>query len=163
MIYMDKFIEAGKIINTHGVAGDVKIEVWLDSPEFFRKFKRVFLDNKEYKVLRASIQKSFILAHLEGIDTLDSAVLLKNKTVYINREDVLLPKGKFYLSDIIGAEVFDTDGEKIGVLIDIIENPAHMIYVVKGEVEHLIPAVPEFIISTDVDNKILTVNLIEGL
>ena len=157
------FIPAGKIVNTHGVYGEVKIEVWLDSPEFLKSFKRIFLEGKEYRFKRASVHKGFLLAALEGIDSMDSAIALKGKEISILRSDARLPKGKFFLCEIMGARAFDAEGNEIGILTEIIENPAQPIYVIKGEREHLIPAVEEFILSTDVENKIIRINLIEGM
>ena len=158
-----QLIEAGRVINTHGIAGEVKIEVWLDSPSFMKGFKRFFIDENEYSVLSSRIQKKFLIVKLKDIADVNSAILLKNKTVYINRHDVKLPKGSFFLCDIIGSDVYDEAGNQIGVLTEIIENPAQMIYVVNGEREHLIPAVDEFILKTDVQNRIISVHLIDGM
>lgn len=158
-----EFIEAGRITNTHGVAGEVKIEVWLDSPEFMKKFKRIFVQGKEVKVLSGKVHKGFLIAKLEGVEDVNAAMTLKGKEVTIHRDDAKLPKGAFFLQDIIGAKVVDEDGNEIGVLKDIMETPASNIYVVKGESEHLIPAVPEFIMSTNADEGIITVHLIEGM
>jgi len=160
-----QFIEAGKIVNTHGVNGEVKIEVWLDSPEFMKKFKRVFCGDKELKIMSAFAHKGFLIAKLENVDGIDSANLLRNKTLRVNRDDVRLPQGTYYLQDIMGADVVDENDNKFGTLTDIIESPASNIYVVNGVdgKEHLIPAVPAFILSTDADNAIIKVRLIEGL
>ena len=158
-----EFIEAGRIVNTHGVAGEVKIEVWLDSPEFLKKFKRIFIKDREVKVLSGKVHKGFLIAKLEGVDDINAAMLYKGKDISIARSDAKLPKGAFFLQDIIGAKVVDENGSEVGILKDIMETPASNIYVVKGETEHLIPAVPEFILSTDVDGGIITVRLIEGM
>lgn len=162
---MDKkqYIEAGKIVNTHGVRGEVKIQVWLDSPEFLKKFKTVYIENKAVKLISGRVHKGFLIAVLDGIEDVNAAMCYKNKTVYIDRNDAKLPKGAYFLQDIIGAEVVDESGAKIGVLEDILETPASDVYVVRGETEHLIPAVDEFIISTDAEKGIITVRLIEGM
>ena len=159
----NEFIEAGRITNTHGVAGEVKIEVWLDSPEYLKKFKRVYVDGNEMRLLSAKVQKSFIIALLEGYTDINSAMQLKGKTVYIARRDAGLRRGEYFVADIIGAEVFDEAGVLIGTLTEVMEKPAANIYVVKGESEHLIPAVPEFIRSVDADRGRITVRLIEGM
>lgn len=158
-----QFIEAGRIVNTHGVAGDVKIEVWLDSPEFMKRFKRLFVDGEEKKVLSSKVHKDFLLTRLEGVEDVNAAMSLKGKTVHVARADARLPKGAFFLQDIIGAQVVDENGREVGKLTDVMETPASRIYVVKGETEHLIPAVPEFIMSTDTGAGIITVHMIEGL
>ena len=158
-----QYIEAGRIVNTHGVAGEVKIEVWLDSPQFLKSFKRCFIDRREVKLLSARVHKGFLIVKLEGVDDVNAAMALKGRTVFIDRADARLPKGTFFLQDIIGASVVDESGNEIGKLVDVMETPASNVYVVKGEREHLIPAVPEFILSTDADNGIITVHLIEGM
>lgn len=158
-----EFIEAGKIINTHGIRGEVKMEVWLDSPSFMKSFHRFFVKNKEYKVLSSFVQKNFLIAHLEGIDDVNQAMTMKENIVFIKREDAHLKEGSYFLGDIIGFDVVNEAGEKIGVLKEIFENPASMIYVVKGEQERLIPGVPEFILGADLEAGTLKVRLIEGM
>ena len=158
-----QYIEAGRIVNTHGVAGEVKIEVWLDSPHFLKSFKRCFIDRREVKLLSARVHKGFLIAKLENVEDVNAAMALKGRTVFIDRADARLPKGAFFLQDIIGADVVDESGNEIGKLTDVMETPASNVYVVKGEREHLIPAVPEFILSTDAENGIITVHLIEGM
>ena len=157
-------IEAGRIVNTHGVRGEVKIEVWLDSPQFFKSFKRLVLETgEEKKILSAKTQKGFVIAALEGVGDVNAAMALKGKTVSVYRADAALPHGAFFLQDIIGAKVVDEDGNEIGTLTDVMETPASNIYVVTGKTEHLIPAVPEFIKKTDADAGVITVHLIEGM
>ena len=158
-----QYIEAGRIVNTHGIAGEVKIEVWLDSPQFLKSFKRCFIDRREVKLLSARVHKGFLIVKLEGVEDVNAAMALKGRTVFIDRADARLPKGAFFLQDIIGASVVDESGREIGKLADVMETPASNVYVVKGEREHLIPAVPEFILSTDAENGIITVHLIEGM
>ena len=158
-----RYIEAGKIVNTHGVKGEVKIQVWLDSPEFMKKFKMVYIDGKAVKVLSARPHKDMLIAALEGIADVNAAMCLKNKTVYIDRKDAKLPRGAFFMQDIMGARVIDEAGNDVGILVEIMDTPASTVYVVKGETEHLIPAVPEFILKTDADRGIIKVHLIEGM
>ena len=158
-----QYIEAGRIVNTHGVAGEVKIEVWLDSPAFLRRFPRVFVNGVEKKLLGGTVQKRFLIAMLEGVDDVNAAMALKEKTITVDRNDVRLPKGTFFVQDILGARVADEQGREIGTLIDVLERPAQNIYVVQGETEHLIPAVPEFIRSIDAEAGVVTVHLIEGM
>ena len=158
-----QYIEAGRIVNTHGVAGEVKIEVWLDSPQFLKSFKRCFIDRREVRLLSARVHKGFLIVKLEGVEDVNAAMALKGRTVFIDRADARLPKGAFFLQDIIGASVVDEQGNEIGKLADVMETPASNVYVVKGEREHLIPAVPEFRLSTDAENGIITVHLIEGM
>ena len=158
-----RYIEAGRICNAHGVTGEVKIEVWLDSPQFMKKCGRIFIEGREFKISSAKTHKGFLIARLEGIDDVNAAMSLKARTAYILRSDAKLPQGGYFIQDIIGARVQDDQGREIGRLTEVLERPASNIYVVQGEEEHLIPAVPEFIMSTDFEAGIITVRLIEGM
>ncbi len=160
---MKEYVEAVRIVNTHGVNGEVKIEVWLDSPEYFRSFKRLYLNGAEKKILSARVHKSFVIARLDGVEDLNAAMALKGKTVEILRADAHLKEGEFFVQDILGFRVVDERGTEIGRLVDAEETPASMIYVVKGEKEHLIPAVREFILSIDAEREEIRVHLIEGM
>lgn len=158
-----KYLEAGQIVNTHGVRGEIKIMPWADSPEFLLKFKTLYIGQRGFRVQSSRVHKNMVLAKMEGIDDVNDAMSLKNKTVCIDRDDVKLPRGHFFISDIIGAEVIDENGDRIGVLADVMEMPAQNIYVVRGEREIMIPAVDEFILNTDIENGRITVRLIEGM
>ena len=158
-----QYVEAGRIVNTHGVRGEVKIEVWLDSADFLRTFKRIFIGEREIKIQSAFVHKGFLIAKLEGIDDVNAAMTLKGREISVLRADAKLPEGAFFIGDIIGARVVTEDGTEIGRLAEVLERPASNIYVVRGSGEHLIPAVPEFIMSTDAENGVITVRLIEGM
>lgn len=156
----EKFLECGKIINTHGVRGSLKIDSWCDSVEVFCTLPCIYVKKKDefikYNIVSAGKHKNCALVKLEGIDDIDSAVLLKNKTVYADRSMLPLEEGCAFIADMIGLSVFrsGTD-EKLGVLADVIESAASDIYVVErdgGEV--LVPAVDEFIDEIDVDRGI---------
>lgn len=157
------FIDAGKIVNTHGVRGEVRIEVWLDSPAMLKRCGRVWLGGEEKKLLSAREHKGFLIAQLEGVSDVGAAQALKNRVVQIARADAKLSRGAYFLQDIIGASVVDEDGAEIGKLAEVLELPGQRVYVVRGETEHLIPAVPAFILNTDAENGVITVRLIEGM
>ena len=156
-------IDAGKIVNTHGVRGEVRIEVWLDSPALLKRCGRVYLGGEEKKILSAREHKGFLIAQLEGVADVGAAQALKNRVVQIARADAKLPRGAYFLQDIIGASVVDENGAELGKLAEVLELPGQRVYVVKGETEHLIPAVPAFIRNTDAENGVITVRLIEGM
>ena len=157
------FVDAGKIVNTHGVRGEVRIEVWLDSPALLKRCGRVFLGGEEKKLLSAREHKGFLIAQLEGVTDVNAAQALKNRVLFIRRADARLPRGAFFLQDIIGASVVDESGAEVGTLAEVLELPTQRVYVVRGETEHLIPAVPAFILNTDAEAGVITVRLIEGM
>ena len=160
-----RFLEAGQIVNTHGIRGEVKIVPWCDSPEFLCGFDTLYIDEAPIRLRAARPHKGNVLAALEGVDTVEGAMALKGKTVHIDRADVTLPEGRHFLADLIGLRVVDADsGAELGVLTEVLTPPAHQVYVVKGpQGERLIPAVEEFIVETNVDGGYLRVRLIEGM
>ena len=107
-----------------------------------KKFRRVFIGERELRVMSGRVHKDFLIAKLEGVDDINAAMPLKGKTLHIKRADARLPKGAFFIQDIIGAQVVDENGAEVGKLDEVMETPAGNVYVVKGEQEHLIPAVP---------------------
>ena len=160
-----RFLEAGQIVNTHGIRGEVKIVPWCDSPEFLCGFDTLYIDEAPVRLRAARPHKGNVLAALEGVDTVEGAMALKGKTVHIDRADVTLPEGRHFLAELIGLRVVDADsGAELGVLTEVLTPPAHQVYLVKGpQGERLIPAVEEFIVETNVDGGYLRVRLIEGM
>ena len=163
-----KYIECGKIINTHGCYGGVKLESWCDSPDVLAKMKRIYIldagDFCEIKVKKASVFKQFVLFELDGVTDMDSAIALKNTVVYADRKDFKLPKGSYFIADIIGCDVLDADSDrKYGTLKDIVNRGASDLYVVstdKGEV--MVPVVDEFVVRVEV-GKAIYLRPIEGM
>ena len=159
-----RFLQAGQIVNTHGIQGEVKIVPWCDTPEFLCQFQTLYVDDKPIKVRSARVHKGNVLVMLEGVSDVNAAMLLKGKTVYIDRTGVVLPEGRHFLADLMGLEVIDADsGARLGVVADILTPPAHEVYVVRGEHEYLIPAVDEFLVETNVEGGYIKVRLIEGM
>lgn len=153
---VSRFIECGKIINTHGCRGDVKAEPWTDTPRDLIDLGRVFIgdgeDKKEIKILRGSVmQGRFLMLSLEGVDTMDAADALRNTVLYAAREDFHLAEGQYFLSDALGLPVYDTregrEGTLLGTVTDISPNAASDIYTVKTPegAEVLVPAIPVFV------------------
>ena len=158
-----EFLEIGKIVNTHGVRGEVKVQPWADSPDFLLDFKTLWLDGQPLRVRSARVHKGMVILALEGVEDVSAAMALKNRVLHIRREDARLPQGSFFLQDILGAKVVTEQGEELGELADVLDMPGSPVYVVRGAREILIPAVPEFILHTDAENGVVTVRLIEGL
>ena len=158
-----QFLEAGRIVNTHGVRGEVKIQPWADSPEFLKDFGTLYIDGAPVKVRSARVHKGCVIASLEDIDDVNGAMRLKGKLVSIDRRDAKLPEGGYFSQDIIGARVVDENGAEVGTLAEVLNLPGSDVYVVRGEREILIPAVPQFILSRDIDAGVITVRMMEGL
>ena len=163
-----RYIECGKIINTHGCHGGLKLESWCDSPEVLASFERIFIKRAgayvEYRDKKSAVFKQFVLFDLAGISDMDAALALKNTVVYADREDFELEEGDYFIADIIGCDVIDADNGKVyGKLSEIINRGASDIYVVKTETgEAMIPAVDEFIDRVEV-GKAVYVRPISGM
>lgn len=155
-----QFLEAGEIVSTHGVRGEMKVLPWADGPDFLCDFSRVRIGGVEYKVENCRVQKSCNLLKIKGIDTMDAAQAMRGKVVEIYRCDA--PKDLIFAAELIGVRVFNGDDE-IGILEDVLDYPGNKVYVVKGEKEYMIPAVKAFVLSTDIDAGTMQVRLIEGM
>ena len=155
-----QFIEAGEIVTTHGVRGEVKVLTWLDSPELLCEFERCRIDGKEYSMESVRVQKTCNLVKLEGVDTMEAAQAMRGKIIELYREDI--DDEVIFAAELIGVEVF-ANGEKIGKIKEVLDYPGNSVYVVKGEHEYMIPAVKAFILDTDMENNRMQVKLIEGM
>ena len=164
----NKYIECAKIINTHGCHGAVKLESWCNSPYDLAELGAVYAKSAkeytEYKVIKASVFKQFVLFELDGISDIDTAMALKGRVVFADRNDISIDEDAFFIADIIGLDVIDlASGEKIGTLSDVLNLGASDLYEIKtANGKKLIPAVPEFIKEVDLEKGIF-VSLIEGM
>lgn len=162
-----QYLEVGKITNTHGIMGEVRVQPWADSPEFLCRFQTLYVDQAHWpiKVERARVHKNMVILKLEGVTDVPSALAMRNAILFIDRADANLPEGSFFLADLMGLEVRDAQsGQALGKIADIMNLPAGNVYVIRGgQREILIPAVPQFIAETNVEGGYLRVNLIEGL
>ena len=162
------YLECGKIVNTHGVAGAVKIAPWCDSPETLASLKKIyFLNNGKYekvKILKASVFKRFVLATLDGVCDIDAAAALKETVIYASRNDLPLEDGDHFIEDLIGLPVIDMEsGIKYGTLVGVINTGASDIYEIETENGvRMMPAVDEFVKEIDIENGIF-ITPIEGM
>lgn len=160
----DRFLEAGKIINTHGIKGEVKIEPWADSPKFLLSFRSFFIDGKEYKINSSRVHQRFVIAALDSVTTMNDAEKFKNKIIYIDRSEAKLEEGQYFINDLIGFTAIDEkNGAVLGNVTDILSLPGGDICEIKGKREILVPLRPEFIVERNMEDKILKIRLIEGM
>jgi len=160
----NELLEAGKIVNTFGIHGEVRLLPWADSPDFLTDFEHLYIDGKPVKVLSAKVHKGCVIATLEGISDIDAAIRLKNKIFKIRKKDIKLEEGRYFIADLTGLKAINADtGEELGILTDVLSLPSSNVYVIKGEREILVPAVPEFVVETNLDDGYVKLRLIEGL
>ena len=155
-----QYIEAGEIVTTHGVRGEVKVLCWLDDPEMLCEFDRCRIQGKEYEMEQVRVQKTCNLVKLSGVDTMEAAQALRGKTMELYREDI--DDEVIFAAELIGMEVY-TDDFCIGKIKEVLDYPGNSVYVVKGEHEYMIPAVKQFILSTDMEGNRMQVQLIKGM
>lgn len=158
----NEFLQVGKIVSTHGVRGEIKVLPWADSPEFLLDFDTFYLDHQPMHAESVRVQKTCVLIKFAGINDLDSAMALREKVLFIRKADAKLPEGAVFIQDLLGLPVL-CDGRQIGKVTDILSQPGHDVYEVKGEHTYLIPSVPEFILERNVEEGFVRVKLIEGM
>ena len=161
-----QFLEAGQIVGTHGVRGEVRVQPWCDSPAFLARFGTLYFDEGRTPVrVKARPHQKIVLMSLEGISTVQQAAVLRGKVLYLDRADVKLPEGSYFIQDLIGLRVVDADsGEDYGTLSEVSATGAHDVYHIRtprGIV--LIPAVPSVVIDTDIAGGVMTIRPIKGM
>lgn len=163
-----KFLEAGKIVGTHGIKGEFRVDPWCDSAEFLKKFHTLYLDggNVPVKVCSSRIHKNQLLMTLEGVDTVEKADTYRGKLLYLNREDAHIPQGRYFMEDLIGLGVYDSDTFVFyGTLTEIMRTGANDVYQITslGKKNYLIPAVPSVIQEIDLEKGKMLIRPIKGI
>lgn len=162
-----EYLEAGKIVNTHGIRGEVKIMPYCDSPELLCEFDRLFMGKSltEIYIERSRVQKNMIICKIEGVDTPEEAEKLRNKMLYMHRDDLELDEDTYFIQDLIGMTVKNADtGEIYGIIDDVFQTGANDVYSIKNsDKSYLVPAIADVVITTDIDSGIMTIRPLEGL
>ncbi len=153
---MKRYLEAGKIVRTHGVKGELCLEPWADSPEFLRQVKEFYFDEEGRRpagLVGSRVHKGRLLVTLEGVDTVEKGDALRGRVLWLDREEIRLEEGRFFLQDLIGLRAVDgVTGEEYGTLAEVLNTPANDVYrIVKGEREYLFPAVKHMIKRVDLE------------
>ena len=163
-----KYIEAGKIVGTHGVRGEMRVDPWCDSAGFLCRFKKLYLDASGTQVIAVTSARphgNICLIKADGVDIIEQAEALRGRSLYIDRSDCRLEKGRYFISDIIGCEVVSASGgETLGTVCDVSNTGANDIWHIKrdGKV-FLVPNNPEFVKSVDIENKKIVYSPIKGM
>ena len=164
--YME-FYEIGKIINTHGLKGLMRIEYYHYEPKKLMEVSSIYLGEEKikYTIKKITTNKK-ILLNLQGIDDINEAEKLKNYKIFISldeKEILIEDKDEYFIEDIIGISVYDTKDKYIGKITNIHKTSKNDIYEIDNDIKKLIPSSKQFIKKIDLENKKITVELIEGL
>lgn len=167
---MQQYFEIGKIVNTHGIRGELKIIPLTDDITRYKKLEWIYIDvnNKlqKYIVEGVKFHKQNVLLKLKDVDDMNTAESLKNSFIKIPRElAIKLPKDSYFICDIIGCEVFEENDNFLGKVVDVIETGSNDVYVVKNDKkkEILIPAIKDVVLNVNIEDGKIVVRLLEGL
>ena len=165
---MKKYLETGKIVGTHGIKGMTRVQVWADSEDFLSNFKVIYLDsegNKSLEISRVQPHGNIALVSFKGVSTIEEAEKLRNSVIYIDRNDVSLPEGRYFIDDLIGCSVTDADtGNLLGKISDISETGANDVWhITNNGKEYLVPAIDEVIVSVNVEEKSAVLRPMKGI
>lgn len=163
------YIQVGKIINTHGIKGEVKIYPLTDDISRFDELEKVYIGEEKILVCieRNWSKKEIVILKFKGYDDINEVLKFKNEYLYIKEKDkIKLEEDSYFIFDIVGCNVLDIKGNKIGIVTQVITNTGNDVYIIKNEdnnKDYLVPAVKQFIKKVDIENKEITIESIEGL
>lgn len=164
-----QFLEVGKVMATFGIKGALKVEPWMNSPEELAQLKNLYInDGKEKLTIEsASVYKGIVRIHFEGIDSIDEAAPLRQKILFMDRDDYPLEEGSYFLEDLLHLSVIDADTQVLyGEISEIVETTgANRVYAIKtpqGK-EVLIPVIPDVVIDTDLEAGVMKIRPLAGL
>ncbi|MGI6123455.1 MAG: ribosome maturation factor RimM [Acetivibrionales bacterium] len=163
------YLAVGKVINTHGIKGEIKVMPITSDISRFDYLLYVTTNYegtlKEFRVLKCRIHKGFVLITLKGIETMDDAEKLKGQELLVHRKHAIeLEEDEFFICDIIGLDVYEED-KLLGRLTDVLETGSNDVYIITDEnkKEILIPALKSVVLNVDIEGKRMQVKIPEGL
>ncbi len=162
-----EFLEAGKIVGTHGVRGELRIDPWADDGAFLSNFSTVYLNEGQnaLNIIKIRQHGRIVIAAVEGVSTVEAAEKLRNKIIFIKRSDISLPEGRYFVDELIGCVAFDADtGERLGIISEVSKTGANDVWhIEKNGSQYLVPAIPEVIASVDIENERAVIRPLRGI
>ena len=168
---MEKYLRVGVITSPHGVRGEVKVYPTTDDVMRFKKLDKVILDlgrgeTRELKIRQVKFFKNMVILKFKGYDNINDVETWRQKDLLITREQaVALKPDEYFITDLIGLQVNDDEGNEVGTIKDVLETGANDVYVValpNGK-ELLLPAIKDCILNVDMENGEMTVHILDGL
>lgn len=164
---LKQYLEAGKIVGTHGVRGEMRVECWCNSPAFLTKFKTLYLDEGRSSLsVTCRPHKNIVLMTVKGVSSIEEADAYRGRILYIDRADVRLSKGEHFVQDIIGLKVTDADtAEVYGTVNDVLKTGSNDVYEMRGEDQKMyyIPVIPDIIDRLDFEAGAVYIRPMKGL
>lgn len=166
---MDSLLEVGQIVNSYGIKGFLKVVPLVDNNHQFKEFEKLYIqENRIYRELKleeVKFSKNLVLLKVEGIDSIEEALKLKNLYLYAKREDIKLEEGAYFIVDLIGLEVYTEEGKLLGTLKEVLQPGANDVYVVenKENKQILLPVIPDVVKQINIAEKKVIVHLLNGL
>lgn len=168
---MNNLVSIGKILNFHGIKGEIKMGFTAGKEDLIKKLKQVYIfqnDVKQtYDVVSVRFHKNFAIVKFKQINSVNEVIAIKGLLVHIT-EDILkskLEEDEFLIKDLVGLDAFDSEGKLIGKVFDIGENKASNLLEIQkpNGMRFMIPFVKEWVPVVDLDNNKITVNMVEGI
>ena len=163
---METMLELGKVVNTHGIRGEVKIQPWCDDPIIFDELEYIYIGGKRYDILKSRLHKNCVIAALQGVLDINTAETLRNQIVTVEREMLgELPEGTYYIADLEGMSVKTVDGEVLGTINEVIKTGSNDVYVLDcpGRKPILIPVIDQVVKEVNIEEGYVLVELMKGL
>ena len=162
---MKKYLEIGKITGTRGLKGELRVEPWCDSPDILAGLKKIYVNGKVLNILSARVQKSMVIMAIEGISNIDEAEKLRNTIINIDRNDLKLEKGQYFIQDLIGLKVIDADNDSLyGKINDVFKTGANDVYqVTDGNKNYLIPVIQDVVLDVNIAEGYVKIRPIKGI
>ena len=155
---MRDILRVGKIVNTHGLKGEMKVMPLTDDPKRYNDLEFVLLDGKEVKIESRKYQKDRVILKLEGINSIEEVERLKNKYLEIPRDyAVELEEDTYFIADLIGCRVFDTEGKDLGEIYDVLQTKNNDVYWIKKPKELLIPVLLDIVLDINIEDRKITI------
>ncbi|WP_027701638.1 ribosome maturation factor RimM [Metaclostridioides mangenotii] len=158
----------GQIVNTQGLKGEVKIYPLTDDINRFDDLDKFYLDKdlqKEWEVEKVRYKGKMVIMKIKAIDSIEDAERLRNKFICIGRESTReLDEDEFFIADMIGIDAFTVDGDRVGVLREVLQYSANDVYVIEGDgKEYLIPAILKFVPEINMEERKMIIDPIKGM
>lgn len=163
-----QYLETGKIVGTHGVRGEIRVQPWADSPAFLLRFGTLYLDENgqnRLQITASRVHGNLVLLKCKGVDSIAEAEQLRGKIVYMNREDAGLEPGSYFIQDLLGCTVLHSEtGEALGVLSDVSQTGANDVWHIRKDgKEYLVPVIEEVVKTVDPAAGKITILPIKGI